>query len=376
MSECAAWSAIALEERIRRVCALRHVLAEDPDPFVDLVQLPFRRTRAETLAGELIPLADACEFLERSALKILRPRRLGASGRPLWLFGVDATIEREPLGTVLIVGPRNYPLMLSGIQAVQALVCGNRVLWKPAPGTKPIASLLAETLVKLGVLPSALIVLDEEVESVPSWLDQVDKVFLTGSQPAGRAVMRMLAERLIPSVMELSGSDPVVVLPDADLDLVAHCVRFGLTFNGSASCIAPRRILVEPSQADRLAEKLVAAVSTIPPLALSRDTQTRLNELGRLAITEGATLIAGQLPCQEPATPLLFDFVRPEMTLLHEDLMAPVASLVRVSNTTEALAVAHASRFQLGASIFGSIPAAQAVARRIESRPGASSSTT
>ncbi len=81
--------------------------------------------------AEVLPLADACRFLERSGPAILRPRKLGGRGRPAWLWGVTGTITREPQGVVLILGPANYPFFLPGVQLVQALVAGNAVLLKP-----------------------------------------------------------------------------------------------------------------------------------------------------------------------------------------------------------------------------------------------------
>ena len=78
---------------------------------------------SEALAAEILPLLEACEFLQSNAGSILKPRRLRRGGRPIWLSGVSAEVRREPLGVVLIVGPSNYPLMLPGIQAIQA-TCG------------------------------------------------------------------------------------------------------------------------------------------------------------------------------------------------------------------------------------------------------------
>jgi acyl-CoA reductase-like NAD-dependent aldehyde dehydrogenase len=250
------WADVPVRERIARVCGLRHVLAENPQPWIDAVSLPFRNGPAETLAAEIIPLADACRFLEKNAPKLLKPKRLGHRGRPMWLFGVDAEIRREPLGTILIIGPVNYPLMIPGIQAVQALVAGNHVVIKPAPGTRAAMALLVDTLHKLGVPCNACICLGEGKEEVGLWLEHIDKVVLTGSAETGKAVLHDLAPHLLPSVMELSGFDSAIVLADADLDLAAHCLRFGLDFNGANSCIAPRRIFAGGAVADQLIAKL------------------------------------------------------------------------------------------------------------------------
>jgi acyl-CoA reductase-like NAD-dependent aldehyde dehydrogenase len=88
----------------------------------------------EKLAAEVVPVADACHFLERRAPALLAPKKFGGSGRPVWLFGVKAEVRREPLGVVLIIGPGNYPLLLTGVQILQGLVAGNAVVVKPAEG--------------------------------------------------------------------------------------------------------------------------------------------------------------------------------------------------------------------------------------------------
>jgi acyl-CoA reductase-like NAD-dependent aldehyde dehydrogenase len=360
------WATRPLGERIRIVCALRHALAHDPQPFLDALKLPFRRSETESLAAEIIPLADACAFLEKSAAKILRPRRLGIGGCPTWLLGTEAEVHREPLGTVLIIGPGNYPLMLPGIQTVQALVCGNRAVWKPAPGTKAVAQLLADTLVRLGAPNGAIVVLDESPDSIKPWVSQVDKCVLTGSRGAGLAVARELAAHVVPAVMELSGCDPVVVLPDANLALVARCVRFGLEFNGSASCIAPRRLLVHESVADALAQRLRRELETVSALPVSPAMRALLNEHGAAAIRAGANLIVGSLPCGESFGPLVFDHVTRDMKLMHNDVMAPVTSIVRVRSDDEAIEIARDCPYRLGASVFGASPRAREIALRID----------
>jgi acyl-CoA reductase-like NAD-dependent aldehyde dehydrogenase len=281
-----AWAQVSLPNRIARVCALRHVLAADPQPWIDAIQVPFRNGAEETLAAEIIPLADACRFLENIAPRLLRPRRLGRRGRPLWLLGVDAEIHREPLGTVLIIGPGNYPLMIPGIGAVQALVAGNRVLLKPAPGTRPVLKLLAESLHRLGVPRDACIVLDESPEVIKPLLGEVNKVILTGSAETGRTVARDLAPHLLPSVMELSGRDSAIVLADADVDLAARCLRFGLAFNGSNSCIAPRRIFVDAS----IADELIAKVPGIENIVRMRSVVEAIDATNRHPYRLGASI--------------------------------------------------------------------------------------
>jgi acyl-CoA reductase-like NAD-dependent aldehyde dehydrogenase len=159
----AAWGQTPIRARLQIVRRLRHLIAARAEALVATVGARHGRTSAETIATEVIPLADACRFLEREAARLLRPRRLGRRSRPLWLAGVQAEIRREPLGVVLILAPGNYPLFLPGVQLLQALVAGNAVLLKPAPGcTAPLATL--STLLENAGLPSQLVqLLGEDV---------------------------------------------------------------------------------------------------------------------------------------------------------------------------------------------------------------------
>src|SRR5204863_5232176 len=110
----------------------------------------------EVLASDVLPLADACRFLERQAERLLRPRKVSLRSRPLWLFGQRDTIYRRPHGIVGIIGTWNYPLFLNGVQIVQALTAGNGVLWKPSEVTPASAEALFALLVRAG-FPDGLV---------------------------------------------------------------------------------------------------------------------------------------------------------------------------------------------------------------------------
>ncbi len=247
------WGATPVKERLRTLRKFRHALAESAEDLASMVpcELPgsLHRSVADTLVSEVLPLAEACRFLEREAAGILAPRQPGNSSRPFWLRGVVTEIHRGPLGLVLIIGPSNYPLFLPGAQALQALAAGNAVLWKPAPGGSAAARATRLLLVAAGIDASLVHILDESPSTATSAIRHgVDKVFLTGSEASGRAVMRELAETLTPSVMELSGCDAVFVLEGADLNKAVEALVFGLRFNGSATCMAPRRSICNQSR--------------------------------------------------------------------------------------------------------------------------------
>lgn len=230
--------AMALRERLAVVRRLRALLAERGHELAGLVDAPL----AEVLAGQLIPLANACRFLEARATVILAPRQED-----------HLEIRREPLGTVLVIGPSNYPLFLPAVQALQAFVAGNVVLLKPGRGGQRVLRRWLDLWREAGLPADAVRLLDESVESAQVAIAAgVDKVFFTGAAANGEDVARRCAEHLTPVTLELSGDDPVIIRADADLKLVDRALTFGRTFNHGNTCIAPRRVLVHRHLADRV----------------------------------------------------------------------------------------------------------------------------
>lgn len=362
------WSEGEIGGRLSIVRRIRHRLAAGADDLVrDLATRPGRGA-SESLSAEILPLAEACRFLEREAARLLAPRRLGRRGRPVWLFGVEAEVRREPFGSILIVGPSNYPLLLPGVQALQALAAGNAVLVKPAPGCAAPMERLAGWLKEAGLPDGLFRVLDESPDAVAGAIAAgIGKLVLTGSAGTGRAVAGQLANALVPSTMELSGNDAVFVLPGADVALVARALAFGLRFNGSATCIAPRRVFVPRALAAELEDALRRAVAAIPPATVPLPVRRRLDGLVHAAVAEGARVL-GALPGDaDPAmAPLILADARPDMALLREELFAPVLSLVPVRDLDEALEGAARSPYALGASVFGPEAVACALAGRLD----------
>jgi aldehyde dehydrogenase (NAD+) len=175
-------------------------------------------------------------------------------------------VQRLAFGVVLVIGPGNYPLFLPAVQTLQALVAGNAVLLKPAPGTRKVALSLARLASQSGLEDDLLTILPETVDAAHSAIEEgVGKVIFTGSSENGRSLSVLLAETNTPSVMELSGEDAVVVMADADLDLVVRALLFGTRLNAGATCIAPRRLVVDDRIANELAARMVRAGVPVLP---------------------------------------------------------------------------------------------------------------
>ncbi len=254
------WDPIALRRRLGIAAHLRATIAEQPVQLAQLAAAPNDRPVAEKMVSEVIPLLDACRFLEREATWILRPRKFGARRRPFWLRGSSFTVERRPFGVVLIVGPGNYPLFLPAVQMLQALVAGNAVLLKPAEKCSGPIRWLAEQLFAADLVERDLLqLLPEPPASAQQAVRAgVDKVIFTGSSENGRRLLALMAERNTPGVFELSGADCVFVRQDADLERAAKAIAFGRRLNAGETCMAPQTILAHATIAPRLTEKLRA----------------------------------------------------------------------------------------------------------------------
>jgi acyl-CoA reductase-like NAD-dependent aldehyde dehydrogenase len=315
------WASKPMPDRLRVVRELRHLLAENWEPLAIAAAVLNDRPLEEKLVSEILPLADACRWLEKSAARLLAPRRSGNRGRPFWLRGFSFEVRRQPFGLVLVIGPRNYPLFLPAVHALHALVAGNAVLLKPAPGTRNIALFFAKLARDAGLDPALLNILPESVDAVRDAIaGGVDKVIFTGSSENGRAVLAVLAKTNTPAVMELSGEDAVLVLADADLELVVRALGFGTRLNNGQTCIAPRRLIVVQSVADDLLVRMAAA--RIPRLLIERvrDEATAVLRANAADFALGASIFSRDLArARSLAARIKTGFV------LINDLIAPTA---------------------------------------------------
>ena len=361
------WAVKSLRQRLALLRRARHLIAQRGLDIAQSVGCgqpgALHRSVADTLVSEVLPLAEACRFLEREAGWILAPQRLSTLNRPFWLRRVTAETRREPLGVVLIIAPANYPLFLPGVQALQALAAGNAVLWKPAPGGVAPAEALRDVLLRSGLDPALLQLMEESPETAIDAIGNgVDKVFLTGSAVTGTEVLYHLAPHLTPAVMELSGCDAVFVLPGADVDRTVAALIFGLRLNGSATCVAPRRLFLVGDQPG-LMTALLAQIKRLPLTPLPVRTQVQLAEL-----IEDAHRLGGWIETDGSIEQLRYVFItgaKAEMRVAQADIFAPVLSIFNVVDVDAALAAHAQCPFALSAAVFGPESEARVLAQSL-----------
>lgn len=299
----------------------------------------------------------------------------------------ESWVSYDPVGVVLAVMPWNFPLWQVFRFAAPALMAGNAVLLKHSPNTTGCAlegqNVFAEAGLAVGVFTS-LLVAESDVPSVTHQLiadPRVGAVTLTGSEQAGSAVGSLAGQEIKKCVLELGGSDPFVVLPDADILKTAELAAKGRFLNAGQSCISPKRFIVARSVVHEFADALVEAVSHLR-VGDPEDIDTDIGPLARTdlrdkvalqvesSLTAGAALLTGSArPLGDPGNffrPTILGNVTAGMPAYDEEIFGPVGAIISVIDADHAVAVANDTRFGLGASVWGAdIANATSVARRI-----------
>lgn len=334
----------------RAIVRLRKGLANDAELSCAIAK--YRKcSEAEAIATELLPLAETCRWLQRNTKKILGPSTLSRSGRPIWLC--DTTIRRhfQPRGTVLVIGPSNYPLFLTAAPALHALAAGNTVRIKPSPGASALIESFRSAALSSGFPDDSIQCTDDSVDAVYEQLNSgVNLVVFTGSSANGRQILEACARQLIPAIVELSGCDSVHVLEDANVELAAKCVAYALTLNAGQTCLSPRRLILRAPVADSFRERLSMALETFPAARPLYPPQT-LTAIVDDALQSGASAIVGD-PKRPENGPIVFDNIPTRSRLWNSDTFFPITGIHVVESDDQAIAADCACPYQLGASVY------------------------
>lgn len=349
---CEDWPLHRRQAWLKRI---NHLLATRTEILLaDLHTAPFDASDNEHLVTQVIPLAEAIAFLSANLPRFLRPKHVGRYGRPAWLAGVSSTLERRPHGLILVLAASNFPLYLAGVQTVQALAAGNRVLLKPAPGAEQVLKRLQDWMYEAGLPAGALTLLDSNPAAGEHAIEQgVDLVVLTGSQATGKKVMHGCAEHLTPLIAELSGCDAVVVAPGANLDRAARCIAYGLSLNGGAACCSPRRLFVHNALLPEFESKLAPLLSKSRAIVREPKLLAQWSEIAADCQQKGAIPLGKGLQEDGALFPQVWKNAHPDLLLFRSDAFLPVAGIASFTSLEEARELLHDCPYHLGASLFG-----------------------
>lgn len=305
------------------------------------------------------------------------------AAEPTQVENQKAVIEYRPLGPVLAVMPWNFPLWQVLRGAVPILLAGNSYLLKHAPNVLGSATLIGEMFADAGFAPGVFGWVNATNDGVSQAINdrRIAAITVTGSVRAGAAIGAQAAAALKKCVLELGGSDPFIVLNDADLDLAVKAAVAGRYQNTGQVCAAAKRFIVEEGIAKQFTERFVAAAAALKmgapdneenylgPMARF-DLRDELHQQVQATLNEGATLLLGGEKVAGagnyyPATVL--GNVTPEMTAFRQELFGPVAAITVAKDAEHALLLANDSDFGLSATVFtADAQRAEAFARQLE----------
>ncbi|GAB2511810.1 aldehyde dehydrogenase (NAD+) [Paramicrobacterium agarici] len=344
------------EWRREQLHALRSLLIDNQDLLERALSRDLGKHPTESQTTEIgIVLAELDHTLSRLR-RWLRPRRVSV---PLVLAPASAKTVYEPLGTVLIMGPWNYPVQLILAPLIGALAAGNAVVLKPSE-LAPATSEAIAALVPAYLDDRAVAVVEGDAEVASQLLAQrFDHIFFTGSTAVGRIVAKAASETLTPVTLELGGKSPAFVDDTVDLEVAARRLVWGKLLNAGQTCVAPDYLLASPRTADALVPHLRAAIAEF-----YGDDPSLSGDYGRVVSTRHAerlrTLLDGQTPViggrvdvgERYAEPTVINGVDPDSALMSEEIFGPILPIVHVADASDAVRFIAAREKPLSLYVF------------------------
>ncbi|WP_123533772.1 NAD-dependent succinate-semialdehyde dehydrogenase [Halosimplex salinum] len=370
------WRERPIEERAELIERAGAVLRENVEEYAQLMTREMGKP-IESARGEVRKCAWVCEYYAERAPEHLQDRRIG--GQP----GTKTYVAHEPLGPILAVMPWNFPFWQVFRFAAPHLTAGNVGLLKHASNVPGCSRAIAEVFERAGYPDGVFqsLVVDGETANEVVADDRVAAVTLTGSERAGRAVGETAGRELKKSVLELGGSDPFVVLDDADLDAAAETGATARCINSGQSCIAAKRFVVHADVFDAFTDRLVAEMESLTvgdPTDEDTDLgpQAREDLLGDLqdqverSVDAGATVACGGEPLDREGfyyPPTVLTDVPRDAAVATEEVFGPVAAVFEVEDEAAAVELANDTEFGLGASVWtDDLDRGERIARRID----------
>jgi len=371
------WKLTNFATRSKLLLQLASTLRSNKDQYASIMTSEVGKTLTASLA-EIEKCATCCEFYATNAETFLSPEQIATDA-------TESFVRFDPIGVVLAVMPWNFPFWQVIRFAAPAIMAGNVGLLKHASNVQLSAQALEDAFAEAG-LPAGvflnLAISSAKVEAVIRD-PRVKAVTLTGSEHAGSQVAKVAGEEIKKTVLELGGSDPFIVLEDADLNkAVVAAVSGRMQMNAGQSCIAAKRFIVQEAIAETFTEKLKTELdklvvgdptksgTQVGPLAneqMVKDIETQVDA----SVKAGARVLTGGKRGEGPGCyylPTILTEVTKGMPVYDEEVFGPAMPIITFKNDDQAIAIANDSPYGLGATIFTKdVTHAKQLATQIES---------
>lgn len=371
----AEWGGKDISERVKLLTSIAKVLRANKARYADMIVREMGKPLPEAEA-EIEKCAFNCDFYAEAAPIFLADERVEANA-------TESAVVFDPLGVVLAIMPWNYPFWQFFRFAAPAFAAGNGAILKHANNV-PECALACEEIVREAGAPEGLcrtLLIDHRLIEGIINDDRIAAVTLTGSTEVGAIVAGQAGRALKKQVLELGGSDPFIVLADADIEEAARVAVKARFTNVGQSCINAKRFIVVESVADQFVEAFVKGVkelkvgdprerdTKIGPMARGNLRDTLHDQVER-TVKAGGKLLTGGKPMDGPGffyPPTVLDHVDPGMAAACEETFGPAAAVIRVKDEDAAIALANSIEYGLGSALWSKdVARARKLARRIE----------
>lgn len=355
------WKNTSFSERAELMANAGKQLLKEKQKYANIISLEMGKVIKESVA-EVEKCAWVCEYYSKNASEFLQDEPIDLPD------GKKAKLSHEPIGAVLAIMPWNFPFWQVFRFAAPTLMAGNTGLLKHASNV-PQCSLAIEEVFERAGFPNGVfqsLLIDSKATTQVISNPIIKAVTLTGSEKAGASVASEAAKKIKKAVLELGGSDPFIVLKDADISLAAETAVKARMINNGQSCIAAKRFIIAQDVYSKFVELFSAKLKELVPgdpldeksdyACMARaDLASELYDQVKTSVEKGAKVLVGGIKPEEGKalfTPTILTDIPSNSPAYSEELFGPVATLFSVKNEEEAIKLANDSEFGLGSSIW------------------------
>lgn len=373
---------LTISERVQEVVKLSEWILDNYDYILDKLIEETGKSRFDAYTSEIFSVCDVIDYYKGHSKKILKEVK---AHTPIMMLGKKSRIVYEPLGTVLVITPWNYPFVQGFVPSILSFIAGNATIVKPSELT-PLKGLWEKMLSETN-FPSNAIQFVYGGRATGSKLidERPDKIHFTGSVRAGKAIMAQASHQLIPLDLELGGKDPAIVFDDVNISRTVNGVMWGAFTTAGQSCTSIERLYVQDTIYDEFVKELVDKTKKLRTSTENRDTsQPDECDIGTItspaqvriieqhieeAIEQGATLLCGGVKDKGSMhmLPTVLADVTHDMLVGHEETFGPVVAVMKFKTEEEAIQLANDSKYGLSASVWSKdMKRAERVAKAIK----------
>jgi succinate-semialdehyde dehydrogenase / glutarate-semialdehyde dehydrogenase len=357
-----AWGNSNIEQRIAALQQWKQAVIQQREALIDSLSIDTGRYHETVLEVDLV--AASIDRWSGIAKDFFAPPAAKQSSIP-FLQLQQAVV---PYSLVGVISPWNFPLLLSLIDTIPALLAGCAVLVKPSEVTPRFAAVLSNSIEQVPALKNILIYLQGTGSSGAAMVEQCDLICFTGSTATGKKVYDAASKKMIPVFLELGGKDPAIVAADADLDLASSSILWGSTVNAGQSCLSIERVYVHQSIFEQFIEQLVNKAKKIKltktgmqngqigPIIFEKQAQI-INDHLADAVAKGAKIVYGSQQCEQfdggyYCLPTIVTHVDHGMKLMQEETFGPIIPVMAFDSIERAVQLANDTQYGLSAAVF------------------------